>query len=224
DKIARSVDKASRRSGVKVVTGDTKVVEKGAADKLFINTSGIGVIASGVRVGSKAKCGDAVVISGGIAEHGMAVLNAREELGFKSNIKSDCRNLNFIVEKCLAVSDNISVMRDPTRGGLATTLNEIASFSNLGIEVCEDKIPIIPKVRKLCDILGFDPLYVANEGKFICFVKEKDASKIQKAMGKEARIIGRVTSKHRKEVYLKTRTGSERVLPVLEISQLPRIC
>jgi hydrogenase expression/formation protein HypE len=225
EKIIRSIKEASQKAGVQVVTGDIKVVEKGAADKIFINTSGIGVINNPAsRIGAKARPGDAIIINGGIAEHGMAILNARENFGFESSIKSDCRNLNFEVEKCLKASKNISVMRDPTRGGLATALNEIASASNLGIEIDEKDIPIKSSVVKLCDVLGFDPLYVANEGKFICFVKEKDAQKVKRAIGPKARIIGRVTSNHKKEVYLKTKIGSSRILSVLEADQLPRIC
>lgn len=225
EKVARSIKRASRKAGVKIVTGDIKVVEKAAADKLYINTSGIGIIYNkGRRIGAKARPGDAIIINGSIAEHGMAILNAREGLGFESGIKSDCSNLNFVVEKCLKASKNISVMRDPTRGGLATALNEIASASGLGIDIYEKDIPIRKSVKKLCDVLGFDPLYVANEGKFVCFVMEQDAGKVKRAMGPGARIIGEVTSKHKEEVYLKTKIGSSRILPVLEADQLPRIC
>jgi len=225
DKIAQSVKKASGRARVQVVTGDIKVVEKGAANKIFINTSGIGIIERKDRViGSVARPGDAIVINGGIAEHGMAVLNAREGFGFTSGIKSDCRNLNFDVKKCMSASGKISVMRDPTRGGLATTLNEIARASNLGIEIREKDIPVSTKVKKICDILGFDPLYVANEGKFVCFVNAKEASRVRRVLGKPARIIGRVVTGHRKEVRLITELGSARILPMLESDQLPRIC
>ncbi len=225
DRIASSVRESSRKAGVKVVTGDLKVVERGACDKIFINTSGIGVIErKGFRIGAKAKAGDVILINGGIAEHGMAILNARENLGFESGIKSDCANLNFAAEKALKASKNISVMRDPTRGGLATALNEIAGASDFGIEINEKDIPIKKNVKSLCDVLGFDPLYVANEGKFICFAGEKDAGKVKKALGPEARIIGEVTSRHKKEVYLKTTAGANRILPMLETDQLPRIC
>lgn len=225
DKITQSIKKTAKKAEVLVVTGDIKVVEKGAADKIFINTSGIGVIDhSGRHIGAKAKTGDAIIINGPIAEHGMAILNAREKFGFVSNIKSDCRNLNFEVKKCLKASKNISVLRDPTRGGLATTLNEIAGSSNLGIEIYEDKIPIRPSVKKMCDILGFDPLYVANEGKFISFVSAKDAQKVKQALSRSARVIGKVVSAHKKSVYLKVRIGSSRILQTLESDQLPRIC
>ncbi|MFH1836892.1 MAG: hydrogenase expression/formation protein HypE [Candidatus Omnitrophota bacterium] len=225
EKIVDSIRKASRRAGVKIVTGDFKVVEKGAADKIFINTAGIGVIEHKIRkVGVKAERGDAIMINGGIAEHGMAVLNAREGLGFESGIKSDCCSLNLEVSKCLERAKYISVMRDPTRGGLATTLNEIANTSDLGIEIYEKDIPIKRNVKNICDILGFDPLYVANEGKFVCFTAKRDAERIKKATGSKMRIIGEVTGKHKKEVYLRTRVGSSRILPMLEADQLPRIC
>jgi len=225
DKICCSIRKAAEKAEVSVVTGDIKVVEKGAADKLFINTSGIGLIKhKGVHIGSKAKVGDVIIINGPIAEHGIAIINARENLGFESGIRSDCRNLNFEVQRCIYATKKITVLRDPTRGGLATTLGEIARSSNLGIEIFEELIPIKPEVKKLCDILGFDPLYVPNEGKFVCFVNERDCHKVKRAIGKAARIIGRVTSAHKKVVYLKTELSSTRVLPVLEVDQLPRIC
>lgn len=223
-RIAHSIKQAAAKAKVLVVTGDIKVVEKGAADKIFINTTGVGAMDCSGAVGTKTKVDDVIIINGGIAEHGMAILNARENLGFASSIKSDCRNLNFEVERCLKASKNISVMRDPTRGGLATALNEIAQVSNLGIEIYEKDIPIKTSVKKLCDVLGFDPLYVANEGKFICFVNEKNATKVKKAIGPNATIIGGVTSAHKKEVYLKTKIGSARILPMLETDQLPRIC
>ncbi len=224
EKIAHSIKQATAKAKVSVVTGDIKVVEKGAADKIYINTAGIGAMDYLGSVGTKAKVDDVIIINGGIAEHGMAILNAREKLGFTPSIKSDCRNLNFEVERCLKDSKNISVMRDPTRGGLATALNEIAHSSNLGIEIYEKDIPVKPSVKRLCDVLGFDPLYVANEGKFICFVNEKNARKVKRAIGPQAAIIGKVTSVHKKEVYLKTKIGSNRILPMLETDQLPRIC
>lgn len=223
-KIVRSIKREAQKAGVSVVTGDIKVVEKGSADGIFINTAGVGVINYPKRIGVKAKPNDIIVINGDIAEHGMAVLNARENLKFSSDIKSDCRSLNVEVQRCLAASGNISMMRDLTRGGLATVLNEIAYSSKAGIEVYEQDIPIKPSVKKICDVLGFDPLYVANEGKFVCFVQAADASKIKRAMGKSAKVIGEVTSSHKKDVYLKTHLGSSRILPMLESDQLPRIC
>ncbi len=224
EKIVSSVRQEAKNAGVLVVTGDIKVVERSSADGLFINTSGIGAINYPGRIGAKARAGDIIVINGTIAEHGMAVLNARENLGFDSKIKSDCKSLNKEVKRCLAASDNISVMRDLTRGGLAVSLNEIADSSNLGIEIDEVRIPLRSSVKTLCDILGFDPLYVANEGKFVCFVKAKEADKIRQAMGKDAAIIGRVVPAHKKQLYLKTKLGTSRILPQLEHDQLPRIC
>lgn len=223
-KIVRSIKQEAKKAGVSVVTGDIKVVEKGAADGIFINTAGIGIINYAASICGRVKAGDLIVINGTIAEHGMAILNAREKLGFKSNIKSDCRSLNLEVQKCLASSRKISLMRDLTRGGLAGVLNEIAEASNAGIEIYEKDIPVKPPVKKFCDILGFDPLYVANEGKFICFVDAKDARKIKKAMGKTSQIIGRVLPSHKKEVFLETKLDAKRLLPVLEEDQLPRIC
>ena len=223
-RIVDSIKLEAAKAKVLLVTGDIKVVEKGAADKIFINTSGIGIINYRRHIGSGARINDVIVINGYIAEHGMAILNARENLGFVSNIESDCHSLNFEVQKCLKASKKISIMRDLTRGGLATALNEIANTSNLGIEIYEQNIPIKKNVKKMCDILGFDPLYVANEGKFVCFVDKKDAFKIKQAMSNKARIIGRVTSGHKREVYLKTKIGTTRILPMLEFDQLPRIC
>jgi len=225
ENIARSIEKTAKKANVKIVTGDIKVVEKGACDKIFINTAGIGVIERrGTKITSRAKPGDMIIINGGLAEHGMAILNARENLGFISSIKSDCTNLNFIAQKCVSASKNISVMRDLTRGGLATSLNEIASASKLGIEILEEAIPVKTNVKSLCDALGFDPLYVANEGKFICFVSAKDSGRVKRAMGPSSRIIGRVTRSHKGEVHLNTAIGSSRILQMLEIDQLPRIC
>jgi len=225
EKIVRSIKKAADISDVMIATGDMKVVERGAVDKIFINTAGIGVINHpAVNISSKAKSGDIIIINGAIAEHGMAIFTAREKLNFKSSIKSDCSNLNFITERCVSKSKNISVMRDLTRGGLAQAMNEIADSSNLGIEISQKDIPIKPNVKKICDVLGFDPLYIANEGKFVSFVEKKDADRVKKAMGPGARIIGRVTAKHKKEVYLTTEIGSSRILAMLEKDQLPRIC
>lgn len=224
ERIADSVQAAARKSGVQVVTGDIKVVERGAADKLFINTSGIGVVTYPAVISAKAKAGDSIIISGSIAEHGLAIFEAREKFGFISNLKSDCTNVNLQVERCLQASKHIHVLRDPTRGGLATTLNEIACASNLGVEIFEKDIPVKTSVRKMCDLLGFDPLYIANEGKFVCFVDKKDAARVKKALGPQARIIGQVVSVFKGQVFLKTVLGSRRILPMLEKDQLPRIC
>ncbi|MFH1046209.1 MAG: hydrogenase expression/formation protein HypE [Candidatus Omnitrophota bacterium] len=224
EKIALSIKKEAAGAKVTIVTGDVKVVERGAVDKLFINTAGIGLIKYPGRIGAKVRPGEVIIINGGIAEHGMAILNARENLKFSANIKSDCRSLNSEAQKCLAASPRISVMRDLTRGGLATIVNEIAQASRVSIILDEQAIPIKPAVAKLCDILGFDPLYVANEGKFIAFVPEKDAGKVRRALGKAARIIGEVVPRRGAPVSLKTKIGTERILPLLEDDQLPRIC
>ncbi|MFH1380413.1 MAG: hydrogenase expression/formation protein HypE [bacterium] len=224
DKIINSIAQAARKAGVLIVTGDIKVVEKGSADKLFINTAGIGLISYPGRITAHAQINDLIIINGSIAEHGMAIFNAREDFKFISSIRSDCTNLNFDVHKCLKTSKNIHVMRDLTRGGLATSLNEIALTSNLGIEINESAIPVKPAVSHMCNILGFDPLYIANEGKFICIASAKDAIKLKQALGRSASIIGKMTGSHKKEVYLTTRIGSQRIIPMLESDQLPRIC
>jgi len=224
DRVARSVAKACRRARVRVVTGDIKVVERGAAQRLFVNTSGIGVIRYPRRLGVRARPGDAILLNGGIAEHGMAIFRARHKMGFVADIKSDAAPLNGVVGRCLAASGRIRFLRDVTRGGLATTLNEIARVSRAGIEVREKDIPVRPVIGKMCDVLGFDPLYIPCEGRFVCCVDKRDAVKVKKAMGPAARLIGRVTGGPRGEVRLRTRVGAGRLLPVLEQDQLPRIC
>ncbi len=224
DRVARSIKKAARRADVSIVTGDIKVVEKGAAHRLFVNTSGIGSIHYPGRLGVRAKPGDAILISGGIAEHGMAIFKARHKMGFMADIKSDCAPLDGVVGRCLAASKRIRFLRDVTRGGLATTLNEIARVSRAGIEIHESDIPVRPAVKKMCDVLGFDPLTIPCEGRFVCCVDEKDAAKVKRAMGPRARLIGRVTGSHRGEVHLFTRVGAGRLLSMLEQDQLPRIC
>ncbi|MFH0948615.1 MAG: hydrogenase expression/formation protein HypE [Elusimicrobiota bacterium] len=230
EKIVSSIAETSKKAGVEIVCGDTKVVEKGACDEIFINTSGIGIVNNKLDIsGHNAEPGDLVIISGTIADHGIAVLNARQDLGLTGDLKSDVAPLNNLVEKMLEAGE-IRVMRDPTRGGLATTLNEIAEQSNVGIEIREEKIPIKKSVKVACDMLGLDPLYIANEGKLIAIVKEKDAQKILSAMrkhtppyGKNAEIIGKIIKKP-KGVFLKTKIGGNRILQMLDSNQLPRIC
>ena len=225
ERIVESMAKACTSAGVIIVTGDTKVVEKGGADGIFITTSGIGQILPKVNISSKnAKVGDAVIISGSVAEHGIAVMNERNSLGFSGDIKSDVAPLNKIVEKILGKYPQVvHVMRDPTRGGVASALNEIAEMSKVGILVDENKIPIKPLIKEACDLLGLDPLHVANEGKFVAFVNPKYSKQTLKMMGKDAKIIGFVTKKF-KGVRLKTSIGGERILSMLEGEQLPRIC
>ena len=228
--ILESMASAARKAGVKIVTGDTKVVPKGKADKIFINTSGIGVIPSHINVsGSNAKPGDKIIISGTIADHGIAVLSSREGLKFESEIKTDSAPLNKMVQSIIQSGCDIHVLRDPTRGGLGTTLNEIASQSKVGIKIDEQSLPVRGAVQGICELLGFDPLYIANEGKLIAFVPEKYARKAleliqQDEFGKDAVIIGEVTREDPGKVFLKTRIGGLRIIDMLTGEQLPRIC
>ena len=230
EKIIGDMGRAAEKAGVKIVTGDTKVVTKGAADKIFINTSGVGLIAHDKDIsGASAKPGDKIIVSGTIADHGMTILTQREGLKFDSEIKSDSAPLNHMVEKMLEASDNIHVLRDPTRGGVGTVLNEVASQSGIGIDIFEEKIPVADQTSGICELLGFDPLYVANEGKLIAFVSKEDSEKVLEIIradefGKDACIIGEVTNDHPGKVYMKTRIGGERVVHMLSGEQLPRIC
>lgn len=229
-KIVQSIKEAATECGVKIVTGDTKVVERGKGDKIFINTSGIGEIYDGVEISPK-RCsvGDVIIINGFIAEHGMSIVSSRENIGFETKIKSDCAPLNTLTEVILKASKDVHVMRDPTRGGLSSALNEIAEAGNCGIEIIEDKIPIKEEVKGACELLGFDPLYVANEGKILVFVSSNDSDKVLHAMkqnkyGKHSAIIGKVTGEFPGKVVLKTTIGSRRVVDMLSGEQLPRIC
>ncbi len=229
-KIVQSIKEATDECGVKVVTGDTKVVEKGKGDNIFINTSGIGEIYNGVDI-SPGRCseGDVIIVNGSIAEHGMSIISSRDDIGFETKIKSDCAPLNFLVEDIIKATRDVHVMRDPTRGGLSSALNEISEISKCGIEITEDKIPLREEVKGACELLGFDPLYVANEGKILVFVPEKDSEKVLNAMkrnkhGVDSAIIGRVTNEFPGKVILKTTVGSRRFVDMLSGEQLPRIC
>jgi len=230
EKIVDSISKAAEETGVEIVTGDTKVVNQGTADKLFINTAGIGSIAGGLDISAvNAAQGDKIILNGSIGDHGMAVMSRREGLRFKTTIESDCAPLNSLIADILSVSKNIHTMRDPTRGGLATTLNEIASQSGTGIVLYEDKIPVKEAVRGACEILGLDPLYVANEGKMIVIVPPEEAEAVLKAMrnnkyGRESAIIGEVTGDKPGRVIMKTRLGTSRIVDMLSGELLPRIC
>jgi hydrogenase expression/formation protein HypE len=230
DKVIASVQKAATEAGVKVVTGDTKVVNQGTADKLFINTSGLGVIPDGVNIsGANAIPDDKVIVSGTIGDHGMAIMSQREGLRFTIPIESDCAPLNSLVADMLAVSPNIHSLRDPTRGGLATTLNELTEQSGVGINIVEELIPVNEAVRSACEVLGFDPLYVANEGKLIAIVAPGDAEAVLGAMKKNAYggdsvIIGEVVSQHPGRVNMKTLLGASRIVDMLSGELLPRIC
>lgn len=228
ERVTDSMAAAAKEVGVSIVTGDTKVVDRGACDGLFINTSGIGIIPEGVEVsGANAEAGDAVMISGSIGDHGAAVMNVRNDFGLSGDLASDAAPLSGLVSDMLKAG-KIHVLRDPTRGGLATTLNEIVLQSNITIEIEEDNIPVKQPVRGACEMLGLDPLYVANEGKLAAIVPASDAESILAAMkqhkyGREAAIIGKV-AKGKPQVLLKTFLGSKRPLLMLEGEALPRIC
>jgi len=230
EKIVLSMREASTIAKVDIVTGDTKVVNKGAADKIFINTSGVGIVEEGVNIsGSNAKVGDVIIINGPIGSHGIAVLSEREGLKFETDIKSDTAPLSSLVADMLEISKDIHVLRDPTRGGLSTTLNEIALSSKVDIEINEGDIPIQEEVRAACEILGYDPLYLANEGKLVVFVPSEITPGVSKKMrknryGKESKIIGRVARKSEGKVYLNTGIGGKRIVDMLTGEQLPRIC
>ena len=229
-KIIDSLAEAAREAGVEIVAGDTKVVPKGHADKVFINTSGIGLIPDGVEVSAQnARPGDRIIINGNIADHGMAILSRREGLEFKSPIVSDSAPLNHLVSSILDVSGHVHVLRDPTRGGVATALNEIARQSQVGIRLSEEDLPISKSVSAACEILGLDPLYVANEGKCLVMVSQGDCEKVLKIMkknkyGRNARIIGEVSRENPGKAFMKTRIGGTRILSMLTGEQLPRIC
>ncbi|HEA46947.1 hypothetical protein LCGC14_2342090 [marine sediment metagenome] len=229
-RIITSMKEASEEAGIKIVAGDTKVVNKGSADKIFITTTGIGIIEEGIDIsGANAKVGDVVIVNGYLGDHGIAIISERERLDFRTKLISDCVPLNHLVTDMLKVSNGIHVLRDPTRGGLVTVLNEIAQSSGVGIEIFEDKIPIREEVKGACEMLGYDPLYVANEGKLVTFVAPKEALKVLKALhknkyGKDAKIIGRVVKKPEETVILRTQIGGSRILDMLVGEQLPRIC
>ncbi|MGI2335968.1 MAG: hydrogenase expression/formation protein HypE [Dehalogenimonas sp.] len=229
-RVVQSIKAVAAEAGVKIVTGDTKVVNRGKADRLFINTSGIGVIPEGLDIsGVNAQPGDVVMLSGSIGDHGMAIMAQREGFSFQVPVASDCAPLNGMIAAMLAVSKNIRVLRDPTRGGLATTLNEIAEQSKAGITINEEAIPVKDAVRSACELLGFDPLYVANEGKMIVIAGSEDASRLLEVMranpyGAEAVVIGEVTAERPGKVILKTALGARRVLDMLSGELLPRIC
>lgn len=228
ERITLSIKATCRKAGVYIVTGDFKVVEKGTADKIFINTSGMGDMLRDARLSANyIRPGDKVIISGTIGDHGAAVLVAREELKFKSRIFSDCASLNNLVSSIIC--KDIKFMRDPTRGGLATTLNEITTQGRYNISVDESQIPVKEPVRALCEILGLDPLYMANEGKVVLIVSAKSAPRVlsrikRHPLGKNCRIIGEVEKQKNKKVYLKTKIGGVRILDMLRGEQLPRIC
>ncbi len=229
-RVVLSMEAAAKKAGVQLVTGDTKVVDRGKGDKIFINTSGIGVIPDGIEISPRrANIGDKIIVSGTIADHGIAIMSVREGLEFETQIESDCAPLNGLVETMFAASREIHVLRDPTRGGVASVLNEIAESASIGITIEENLIPVSEEVLGACEILGFDPLYVANEGKLLAFVAPAVADNVLAAMrthpfGKDAVIIGEVVADHPSTVIMKTRIGGSRVVDMLSGEQLPRIC
>jgi len=230
-KIVQSMQKAAERAGVKIVTGDTKVVQKGKADKIFINTAGIGIVRSTQDIsGTAAKLGDAVIVSGSIADHGVTILCQQQGLSIRGSFQSDTAPLNHMVIKLLdAVGTELHVLRDPTRGGVATTLNEIAGSSGVGIVLHEEALPVKNDVQGACELLGLDPLYLANEGKLLAFVAKDAVDNTLNTLkscpgGEEARLIGFVTGAHPGKVFLKTSLGSLRLVDMLHGHPLPRIC
>jgi len=230
NQIVDSMAETCREAGVQIVAGDTKVVEKGSADGVFINTAGIGVIPKDRRIGGQfAQPGDAVLVSGTLGDHGIAVLQARGDLGFDSGIQSDVAPLNHMINDLLVEIPGVHVLRDPTRGGLATTLKEIACQSQVSIRLQEESIPIKPDVRIACEMLGFDPLYLANEGKLIVILPEESAEKALGILknhpyGAMAMRIGSVFKENPTEVLLETAFGTTRILDMLAGEILPRIC
>jgi len=233
-KLAAIVDamaRAAASAGVHIVTGDTKVVERGHGDGIYINTAGIGELRTGINVGPRnAMPGDAILVSGTVGDHGMAIISVREGLEFESQIRSDCAPLNGLIDDVLSAAGlAVHAMRDPTRGGLASTLNEIAQASGVGIALDEASLPVRPEVQSACELLGFDPVYVANEGKVVFFVAPEDAEQVLATLrahplGRDAARIGAVTAEHPRLLVARTAMGSNRVIPLQIGEQLPRIC
>ncbi len=228
--IVRSMAEAARKAGVMIVTGDTKVVGKGQCDKIFINTSGLGSVMAGVNLSCRnLQVGDTLILSGTVGDHGMAIMTSREELSFQSKITSDCAALNSMIIAVLDAVPAIHAMRDPTRGGVAATLNELAVSSSVGIEINELSIPVKPDVRGACELLGIDPLHVANEGKLVLSVASEYAEAVLDVLrsfehGRDAVIIGEVVHEHPGMVVMRTAFGSRRIIDLPLGEQLPRIC
>src|SRR5262245_23399996 len=229
-RIVRSMKRAADAAGVALVTGDTKVIDRGKGDKIFINTSGIGLVPKEVHIDpALAERGDVIIVSGPIASHGMAIMSVREGLEFETPIESDTAPLNNLVQTILEASNAVHVLRDPTRGGVASALNEIAERSNVGVLIREALIPLRSEVQGACEILGLDPLYVANEGKLLAFVPPHDADRVLAAMrehplGRDCAVIGEVVADHAGVVVMRTRIGGNRVVDMMSGEQLPRIC
>lgn len=230
ERIVQSMGAASRTAGVPVVTGDTKVVERGSGDGVFITTTAVGIIPDGIHIsGDRATPGDAILVSGNIGDHGVAILSSRENLEFETTIKSDSAALHGLIGEMVQVAPAIHTLRDPTRGGLATTLNELARQSGVGMRIEERSIPMDPAVAAACELLGLDPLYIANEGKLVCICPPEDASALLSLMqnhplGKNASIIGEIVEDPNGFVQMETVLGGSRVIDWLAGEQLPRIC
>ncbi len=230
ERVVASMHAAADEAGVTIVCGDTKVVEKHAADKLFINTAGVGAVTPSVNISVRnAQPGDMIIVNGSMGDHGVTILSQRQGLRFKSPIKSDAAPLNGLVHEMLASCPGIHAMRDPTRGGLATTLNEIAKSSKVGIEIEESRVPVSDAVEGACEMLGLDYLYLANEGKLVVVVAEKDTERLLEVMrnhvyGTAATVIGQVTSERPGRVVMRNPFGIKRVIEILASDQFPRIC
>jgi hydrogenase expression/formation protein HypE len=229
--IVTAMADAAATAGVQIVTGDTKVVERGHGDGCYINTAGVGVLREGIAVGPhRVQPGDAILVSGFIGDHGMAIMSVREGLEFESQIRSDCAALNGMIAEVLdAAGTAVHAMRDPTRGGLASTLNEIAQSSNVGISIDETKLPVRSEVQSACELLGLDPVYVANEGKAVFFVAPESAETVLAVLrahplGRDAARIGTATAEHARMLVARTSMGANRVIPIQIGEQLPRIC
>jgi len=229
--IVQAMARAAQGAGVQIVTGDTKVVERGHGDGCYINTAGVGVLRPGISLSPlHAMPGDAILVSGTIGDHGMAIMSVREGLEFESQIRSDCAALNGLIGKILdAAGGAVHAMRDPTRGGMASTLNEIAQASKVGMLIDEPSLPVRREVQSACELLGLDPIYVANEGKVVCFVAPEAADAVLDVMrahplGREAARIGQVTAEHVGLLVARTSMGANRVIPIQIGEQLPRIC
>jgi len=230
ERIVASMGKAASEAGVPVVTGDTKVVERGKGDGAFITTTGVGVVPEGVNIsGDLAQPGDAILVNGTMGDHGVAIMSSRENLEFETSIESDSAALHTLIADMVVAVPNIHCLRDPTRGGLATTLNELAHQSSVGIRLQEAAIPVQPAVKAACELLGLDPLYVANEGKLICICPQEDAERLLQVMqahplGKDAAIIGSVVEDQHSFVQMETSFGGSRMVDWMVGEQLPRIC
>jgi len=230
ERVVISMAETAKKCGVKIVAGDTKVVERGKGDKLYLNTTGIGVFENDFDfTGSQIEAGDKVIVNGTLGDHGVTILCEREELNFEVKLESDCNSVHLLIKDILSVSKKVKFMRDVTRGGLATTLNEIIEEKEMSIILHENSIPIREDVGAICEILGLDPLYIANEGKVVLIVSKEDADKVIETMknnilGKNASIIGEVVKDNRGKVYLKTEINGTRIVGMVEEELIPRIC